>query len=153
MFSSDRQQLERDYATKDATTAFIFPAGLLGYLVATAVVGVIRSHHGHRGIAVLAPLTRIVAALLIASRPAFVALLICFSLFSFGSGLTDIAWNNLASRMGRPNVAQGLLHGSFSVGCILGPMFAIKLVQHRDWNLVYFFIVCQELWQSVFGQH
>lgn len=47
-----------------------------------------------RGIAVITPVLRLLATLLIAIGPPFGALIAIYAVFSLGSGLTDIAWNN-----------------------------------------------------------
>ena len=119
----------------------MFPAGLLGYLIAITLVEPIRSHLGRRGIAVIAPVLRISAALVVATKPTFAVLLAINALYGIGTGLTDITWNNWASALSQPNLAQGLLHGSFSFGCILGPIVAVALLKVYPWNAFYFFVV------------
>jgi MFS family permease len=119
----------------------MFPAGLLGYLTAVTLVEPIRSRLGRRGIAVIAPILRISAALVVATRPTFAILLAVNAVYGMGSGLTDISWNNWASCLSQPNLAQGLLHGSFSVGCILGPAIAVALLKIYPWNAFYLFLV------------
>lgn len=141
---SDTSQIEQYYGTDDATTAFIFPSSLLGYLIATTLVAPIRRRLGLRGIAIVSPLLRIFAALIIASGPAFAILLSVNALLGLGSGLTDMAWNNWASNMTRPNVAQGLLHGSFSVGCIAGPAVAVAVLSSHSWYILYMIIVSSD---------
>jgi hypothetical protein len=57
--------------------------------------------------------------------------------FGYGTGLTDTAWNAWASGMSRPNVVQGILHGSFSVGCVIGPVLASLILRGSAWPLLY----------------
>jgi hypothetical protein len=60
-----------------------------------------RTRVGLRGIAVVSPLLRIAAALTIAAGPPFPVLLAINVVFSLGSGLTDMAWNNVSELMGK----------------------------------------------------
>ena len=92
-------QIEQYYGTDDATTAFIFPSSLFGYLLATFLVEPLRTRLGLRGIAVLSPLLRIATALVIATGPPFSILLAINVVFGLGSGLADMAWNNVSKTM------------------------------------------------------
>lgn len=106
-------QIEKHYGINDATVAFIFPAGVLGYLCATASVSASSSRYGQRGVAICTPVVRLLAALLLVMSPPFGIVLLAYVLLGLGTGLTDTAWNTWASSMPRPNVYQGVLHGSF----------------------------------------
>jgi fucose permease len=115
----------------------VFPAGVAGYLVATASTNYIQLRKGRRGIAIVSSASRIAFALLLSSAPAFPFFLAGFVVFGYGTGLTDTAWNAWASGMSRPNVVQGILHGSFSVGCVVGPMLASLILRRSAWPLLY----------------
>jgi fucose permease len=108
-----------------------------GYLVATASTNYIQLRKGRRGIAIVSSASRIAFALLLSSAPAFPFFLAGFVVFGYGTGLTDTAWNAWASGMSRPNVVQGILHGSFSVGCVVGPMLASLILRRSAWPLLY----------------
>lgn len=114
---------------------------MLGYLLATATVQSISERFGLRAIAIVSPFLRLAAALVFMISPSFGILLVTYACFGYGTGLTDTAWNAWASRMSRPNVAQGLLHGSFSLGCVLGPVIAVAILKHYAWNICYSVIV------------
>ena len=122
---------------------------MLGYLLAAATVPGISVRFGLRTIAVLSPVLRIAAALVLTISPPFGILLLAYAFFGYGTGLTDTAWNAWASRMSRPNVAQGLLHGSFSVGCVLGPVIAVATLKNHAWNTVYSVIVSADYVETV----
>ena len=114
---------------------------MLGYLLATATVQNISVRFGLRAIAIVSPLLRLAAALVLTISPSFGILLVTYACFGYGTGLTDTSWNAWASRMSRPNVAQGLLHGSFSLGCVLGPVIAVALLKGYSWNKFYSVVV------------
>jgi MFS family permease len=115
----------------------VFPAGVFGYLIATATTDRIQSRRGRRGIALVSSVSRLVFALLLSSAPAFPLFLIGFVGFGYGTGLTDTAWNSWASSTSQPNVVQGILHGSFSVGCVAGPALATVVLRKSSWSLLY----------------
>jgi fucose permease len=134
-------QFERHYSIDDAHAALVFPAGVAGYLVATASANYIQLRKGRRGIALVASASRIAFALLLSSAPAFPFFLAGFVIFGYGTGLTDTTWNAWASGMSRPNVVQGILHGSFSVGCVTGPVLASLVLRRSSWPLLYSVLV------------
>lgn len=122
-------------------TAFIFPAGMIGYVAATASVESICLRFGRRGVAIICPVLRLLAALVLAAEPMFGVVLAAYVCMGFGTSLTDTAWNTWASGMHRPNVFQGLLHGSFSLGCICGPLMIVAILREHSWNAFYLVIV------------
>jgi fucose permease len=130
-------QFERHYSIEDAQAALVFPAGVVGYLVATASTNYIQLRKGRRGIALVSSTSRFIFALLLSTAPAFPFFLAGFVAFGYGTGLTDTAWNAWASGMSRPNVVQGILHGSFSVGCVIGPVLASLILRRSAWPLLY----------------
>ena len=136
-------QFERHYAINDAQAALVFPAGVFGYLVATATTDRIHSTKGRRGISIVSSSFRLLFALILASAPAFPFFLLSFAGFGYGMGLTDIAWNTWASSTSQPNVIQGILHGSFSVGSVTGPALAAVVLRKSAWPMLYGLLVSQ----------
>jgi fucose permease len=130
-------QFERHYSINDAQAALVFPAGVFGYLIATATTERIQSRKGRRGIAVVSSASRVLFALLLSSAPTFPLFLFGFVGFGYGTGLTDTAWNSWASSTSQPNVIQGILHGSFSVGCVAGPALATIVLRKSAWPMLY----------------
>lgn len=119
----------------------MFPAGVFGYLIATATTNRIQSRKGRRGISITSSAFRLLFALLLSSFPAFPFFLISFAGLGYGTGLTDTAWNAWASSTSQPNVIQGVLHGSFSVGCVAGPALATIVLRKSAWPLLYGLLV------------
>ena len=119
----------------------MFPAGVFGYLIATATINRIHLAKGRRGIAVVSSAIRLLFALLLSSAPAFPLFLVSFAGLGYGTGLTDTAWNTWASSTSQPNIVQGILHGSFSVGCVAGPALATIVLRNSAWPLLYGILV------------
>jgi predicted MFS family arabinose efflux permease len=119
----------------------VFPAGVFGYLIATATTDRIQSSKGRCGIAIVSSASRLFFAFVLSRTPAFPLLLISFAGFGYGTGLTDTAWNTWASSTSRPNVIQGVLHGSFSIGCVAGPALATIVLRRSAWQMLYSLLV------------
>ena len=119
----------------------MFPAGVSGYLIATATTNRIQLRNGRRGTSIVSSASRVLFAIILSSAPAFPFFLISFAGFGYGTGLTDTAWNTWASSTSQPNVIQGILHGSFSVGCVAGPALATVVLRKSAWPLFYRILV------------
>jgi fucose permease len=130
--------IEEFYRLGDGATASIFVAHTLGYLCATTLIQSIHFRFGRRGIALLSPFIRLCASLLLATGPPFKFTLVIYGLFGFGVALVDIGWCTWATSLPYSNICQGMMHGSFSTGSIIGPLVA-TLVSKRgyDWNAFY----------------
>ncbi|ETI21928.1 hypothetical protein G647_05998 [Cladophialophora carrionii CBS 160.54] len=120
--------IERFYHLSDGPTASLFVAHMGGYLCATAVIQHLHLRLGRRGIALLAPLFRLSAAALLATGPSFNVALATYSLFGFGTGLADAGWCAWASSLPYANICQGMMHGAFSAGCVVGPIAALAVL-------------------------
>jgi fucose permease len=83
-----------------------------------------------------------VFAVILSSQPVFPVFLISFAGLGYGTGLTDTAWNAWASGTPRPNVVSGFLHGSFSLGCVVGPaIVTFALRTGGTWGTFYMVLV------------
>jgi fucose permease len=85
---------------------------------------------------------RLLFAAILSSQPPFPVFLISFAGLGYGTGLTDTAWNAWASGTSRPNVVSGFLHGSFSLGCVVGPaIVTVALGTGGTWRTFYVVLV------------
>lgn len=86
----------------------------------------------------LSSMPRLIASLILASGPPFYVVLPTYFLLGFGVGLSDTAFCTWGSRVSYANVVQGLMHGSFSGGALLGPMLALAFTrQNLPWYMFY----------------
>jgi fucose permease len=134
--------IERFYRLSDGATASLFVAHMGGYLCATAVTQHLHLRLGRRGIALLAPLFRLSAAAILSTGPCFTVALATYSLFGLGTGLADAGWCAWASSLPYANICQGMMHGAFSTGCVVGPIAALAVLKKGfDWYGFYRFAV------------
>ncbi|EXJ59108.1 hypothetical protein A1O7_06539 [Cladophialophora yegresii CBS 114405] len=132
--------IERFYHLSDGSTASLFVAHMGGYLCATAIIQHLHLRLGRRGIALLAPLFRLSAAALLSTGPSFNVALATYSLFGLGTGLADAGWCAWASSLPYASICQGMMHGAFSAGCVVGPIAALAVLNEGfEWHGFYCF--------------
>jgi fucose permease len=138
--------ISHHYTLSDLRVSLIFLVNPIGYVAAAQSNDLIHAAFGQRGIAFLAPIFHIIAALSIAIHPHFYVLLVAFAVVQFGTGLVDGPFCAWAAVMENPNRTSGLLHGSFSVGAAVGPFLATTLMTfgHRPWFDWYYVLVSNQ---------
>lgn len=131
------------FGLKNGPTAFIFPAALVGYLTAVSAIQSIHVRFGRRAIAFLGPLFRILGGGILLSGPPFPLALAGYFAFGIGTGFTDAGFCAWGSSAPYTNIVQGIMHGSWSIGCVLGPQ-AVAMILRRGglWYHFYWFLVC-----------
>ncbi|KAL2433607.1 hypothetical protein ABEF95_007551 [Exophiala dermatitidis] len=126
------------YNLKDGTTALIFPTCVTGYVCASIFADHVHGRLGRRGIAFLSPAFRFLAMGILATGPLFSIALTGYFLMGFGTGLSDAGFCAWAANVPYASVVQGFMHGSYSVGSILGPMLAnLMLKNAHKWYEFY----------------
>ena len=134
--------IEAHYRVRDGTAALIFVCNVTGYLVAAYNLDQIHMRFGRRGVSVIAGTFHILGAAALSTRPPFFAVLLGYWVWGFGVGCVDVGWCAWAVGVSKANLVQGLIHGSFSVGCILGPLVVAGLHSvERSWQAFYYVIV------------
>ena len=134
--------IERFYHLKDGPTASIFVVQLAGYLCAAATIQRIHLRLGRRAIALFSPLLRLAAAALLATGAPFHMTLPMYCLLGFGVGLADGSWCAWVTGPPYASVCQGMMHGAFSLGCIVGPISALAVLKSgNNWYSFYIFAV------------
>ena len=99
---------------------------------------VLRARYGWKGIARLAPLIWVLASLIVVNCPPFNLFVIAYFCYGLGAGLFDSGFCAWASKVPAANIVQGFMHGSFSVGCVVGPIVANAMSSgDREWYHFY----------------
>ncbi|KAK0635121.1 major facilitator superfamily domain-containing protein [Bombardia bombarda] len=121
-------QIETYYNISYTVVSLVFLSPFVGYLLAALANNLIHHHLGQRGVAVLAPLCRIVGYLPIAFHPPYAVLPVVMLFVGFGGGLEDSAWNAWIGNMQSANELLGLLHGAYGLGATIGPLIATTMI-------------------------
>lgn len=75
--------------------------------------------------------------------PPFPVALAGYFLYGVGTGLTDAGFCAWGSSVPYTNIVQGIMHGSWSSGCVLGPqVVAFILRKEVPWFSFYKILVC-----------
>lgn len=98
---------------------------------------------GRRGIALLGPSLRVIGTVVLMFGLPFPLTLCGYLVFGIGTGLTDAGFCAWGSGLPYTNVVQGIIHGSWSMGCVLGPQaVALILRNGKPWFWFYRLLVC-----------
>lgn len=100
-------------------------------------------HFGQRGVAVIAPASKLIAFVVVCNHPPYPVLPIFFMLSGFGNGLEDAGWNAWIGNMDKANELLGLLHGAYGLGATLSPLIATTMITKGglEWFTFYYIMV------------
>jgi len=114
---------------------------------------------GQRGIAFAAPLSKILAYVVLCVHPPYPVIVVFIMFAGFGNGLEDSAWNAWVGPMEHSNeVCQrrlsflsganlmkvlGFLHGFYGLGALLAPLIATSMITKASlpWYTFYYIMV------------
>lgn len=102
---------------------------MAGSLVGILLLPFILHNYGWRGLVFIACTIQLAAMLVIALGPSFSIFLIALLFVGMGMGSLDAGGNAWASKAPSASIVQGILHGSFSVGSILGPIASVGVIK------------------------
>ncbi|GAB0134122.1 hypothetical protein EsDP_00002507 [Epichloe bromicola] len=132
--------LESYYHLSYTVISLIFLTPFLGYSLAAVTNARIHVSLGRRGVAVMAPLCHIVTYAVLASHPAYPALVVANAISGFGNGLTDACFCAWVGAMDKANAIQGVFHACYSLGALFAPLIATSMVVKAGlmwWNWYY----------------
>lgn len=117
----------------------------MSYLAAALSSNLVHHHYGQRGIAILAPLCRLVGYIIIALHPPYPVLPVAMLFPGFGNGLEDSAWNAWIGNLQNANELLGILHGAYSAGATIAPLIATSMVTKGnpplEWYSYYYIMI------------
>ncbi|ETS74335.1 hypothetical protein PFICI_14201 [Pestalotiopsis fici W106-1] len=134
--------------------SMIFLSPFVGYTSSAVMNNWIHHKFGQRGIAVIAPISHLIAYLIIALHPPYPVLVVAFMIAGYGNGLADAAWNAWIGAMANANEILGFLHGLYGFGAVISPLVATSMVTkaNLEWYTFYYVMVslaCLELVTSI----
>jgi MFS family permease len=98
LIPTNRQQalipyLETYYSIGYTVVATVFLSQVVGYTVSALVINKMHQSFGQLGIAIVAPLCKVIAYVVTCVHPPFPVIPVVYALAGFGNGLEDGAWN------------------------------------------------------------
>jgi MFS family permease len=124
--------------------AWIFIVNVVGYLLGAANLERIHLFAGRRGVALTTAVLHVLGIAILGTKPLYPIALLAYFFFGIGTGCADAGFCAWAANVRDVNAVQGLIHGSFSVGCVIGPMIVAALERAGfGWNVFYMVMVSQ----------
>lgn len=111
-------------------------------------------HFGQRGIAVIAPLSRLVGYTIVALHPRYALLPVAMLFPGFGNGLEDSAWNAFVGGLQDANQLLGFLHGAYGAAATVAPLVATAMVTKASpalpWYTYYYLMIAVSVFEACF---
>lgn len=120
--------------TTIGTTFFTFSAG---FMLAGSTSGPLIHRFGVRTALAVGNGAFVVAGLLTATRPAFLALVAIQMIAGYGTGVIESVLNAYLAGLPRATTLLNRLHAFFGVGALLGPLLATWMLRHLPWTAVW----------------
>lgn len=141
---TDSHQLEAYYGVDYTIVALVFLAPFVGYILAAISNSAIHNRYGQFGIAVVAPLCKVIAFVVFCIHPPFAVLPVVYVVCGFGNGLEDGGWNAWIGNMSNASEIMGILHAAYGLGATLSPLIATSMVTkgNLQWYTFYYLMVC-----------
>lgn len=127
----------RDYGLDMATIGTTFFAFSAGFMLAGSTAGSMIHRFGIRTALVLGGGGYVLAGLLTAARPPFVALLAVQVLAGYGTGILESALNTFLAGLPGATTLLNRLHAFFGVGALIGPVLATWILGFAPWTVVW----------------
>lgn len=134
-------QLESYYHLSYTIVSLVFLSPLVGYTVAALLNHRIHSTFGQRGVAIIAPLSHLIAYVISCVHPPYPVLVVAYIFAGLGNGLEDAGWNAWIGNMANANELLGLLHGFYGAGAVLSPLIATSMIARGNMPWYYFYYV------------
>lgn len=133
-------QIESDYNLSYTVTSLVFLSPFAGYTVAALFSDRLHRYGGRRCIAVISPLSRLIAYIVISTHPPYPAVVAILAFAGLGNGLIDAAWNAWIGALAHQNQLLGLMHGCYGLGATISPLIATTIVTkgHLSWWTFYY---------------
>ncbi len=84
--------------------------------------------YGRRGMALIGPVLKIVAYIVIAIHPPYPAVVAILVVVGVANGILDGAWNAWISQFPSTNQLLGLMHGCYGLGATISPLIATTMI-------------------------
>ena len=133
-------QMIRSFDWSYTAAATVMAVGSVGYFGATFVSGFVMRRIGLRVTAVIGMALNAGALALFGATPSLAANVLLYGVVGIGSGCVEVVLNYGAVRLERDGRSQlmNLLHAAFSVGGMLGPLAASRLLDAgAPWQIVF----------------
>lgn len=145
VFANAAYQIESYYDIGYTVVSLLFLASFVGYMAAALASNLIHHHFGQRGVAIIAPLSRLTGYIVMALHPPYPVLPVALLFPGFGNGLEDSAWNVFVGDLQHANQLLGIMHGAYGAGATIAPLIATAMVTRAklalEWYAYYYIMI------------
>ncbi|KAK4073556.1 hypothetical protein Purlil1_13018 [Purpureocillium lilacinum] len=128
--------LERYYNLTYTDVSLVFISPFAGHILSAVLNNYLHLKIGQRGIAMLCGGCHILAYVVIACHPPYIALIFAFVFAGSGNGFGDAAWNAWMGNMANASELLGFMHACYGIGGIFSPLIATAMI--TKWNLPWY---------------
>ncbi|KAJ3480678.1 hypothetical protein NLG97_g8013 [Lecanicillium saksenae] len=137
------QSLIGYYDLTYTVVSLVFLSPFVGYVGSALLNNYLHLKYGQRGVAVLGGVSHVLAYIIIATHPPFVALVFAFMLAGFGNGINDAAWNAWLGNLDKSSELLGFLHACYGVGGVISPFISTAMITKGGlpWYTFYYLMI------------
>lgn len=115
----------------DEKISYVFVGSFTGYILASLLNVTLSSRLGLGRLIILGAAIQGVASVIIAFRPPFIAIAMCYAVAGFGLALQDAQFNTYVARLHDAATKLGFLHAIYGIGALSSPIVATLLMQAK----------------------
>jgi fucose permease len=143
----------RHYGIGYAVVSLIFVTNALGFVAAALLVEAVRARLGRAQTRMIANTVCALGFIPLICTPPFPVVIRCFSLLGWGMGTNLALGNVFAGNLQNATYMLGLMHGSYGVGGILGPLIAAAMVTSGGliWSRFYILTLSISVFNTAFS--
>ncbi|KAE8445782.1 hypothetical protein EG329_012840 [Mollisiaceae sp. DMI_Dod_QoI] len=123
----------------DEKVALVFIGSFTGYTLASLLNVTLSTRLGLGRLIVLGSAIQGLASAIIACRPPFIAIAVCYALAGFGLALQDAQYNTYIARLPGAATKLGIVHAIYGVGALSSPVVATLLMKTKVPPPVFYF--------------
>lgn len=120
--------MQSHYHLSYLVVSLVFAFPFVGYSVASIFNYRLHSTIGQRGIALVGPIARGVAYIVLSIHPPYPTVVAVLTVAGFGIGIADAAWNAWIGDLADANQLLGLMHGAYGAGATIAPLMGTAMV-------------------------
>lgn len=146
-------QIEKDYGLTYTIAALVFLCPFAGYTLAAFISDRLHVRYGRRGMAIIGPIAKIIAYIVISCHPPYPAVVSILVLAGVANGILDGAWNAWISQFPSTNQLLGLMHGCYGLGATISPLIATSMITKYNlgWWKFFYLMTALLVVELVFG--
>ncbi|KAE9373961.1 MFS general substrate transporter [Stipitochalara longipes BDJ] len=115
----------------DEKISLVFIGSFTGYTLASLLNVTLSTRLGLGRLLILGAAIQGVASAIIAFRPPFLAMAMCYAIAGFGLALQDAQYNTYIARLPDAATKLGIVHAIYGVGALSSPIVATLLMQAK----------------------